>query len=396
MKTNRTFPLVLLLALATGAQAWAEPPGEDKAADDGPTTPDAIDVVAQAEDDDEPAEATESSRDDEDEDEEDSALNAIVPPGTLSSLSIGLGDDSGSISPLPFTIGGGISMVTNVGSLVRPNAQTTDSVSLNFSTNLSYSFESDTVLAVYAGLQKFVTPHGLVRQYEARFGDISIAASQPNFYTIPGADISLTGSLSGSIPTSDFSRFSGLMTSIDGSLVAARSFGRLSLSYSFGVTKNFHRYTSVVFNPERYEADALVRGTGAENISETLVAITTGVLPEWSVSNSLSASIRLPANFSTQVGFSLSDSFTYATDSITAEDDLQSEFAEPGRGRSQAMSGRIGLGYRFLNRFSAGVSLSTGGPPKTADNSRFRFPFWDFQGGNLQYTSLSLSLSGSY
>ncbi len=396
MKTNRTFPVVLLLALANGTAAWAEPPGEDKTTDEEPTAPSsADDAVAQAEDDeDEPVEAAERAGD-EDEDDE-SALNAIVPPGTLSSLSVGLDGESGSISPLPFTIGGGISMVTNVGSLVRPNTQTTDSVSLNFSTNLSYSFESDTVLAVYAGLQKFVTPHGLVRQYEARFGDISVALSQPAFYTIPGAKISLTGSLTGSIPTSDFSRFSGLMTSIDGSLVAARSFGRLSLSYSFGVSKNFHRYTSVVFNPDRYEADALIRGTGAENISETLVAITTGVLPEWSVSNSLSASIRLPANFSTQVGFSLSDSFTYATDSITAEDDLQSEFAEPGRGRSQAMSGRIGLGYRFLSRFSAGVSLSTGGPPKTADNSRFRFPFWDFQGGNLQYTSLSLSLSGSY
>jgi hypothetical protein len=391
-------PLALLIQAVVVSPALADEDGvAQTAAADSENAP--VDVVAQTtedEEEEEEEEATDERR--RERDDSNASLDAIVPPGTLSSLTAAMGGAgaTGAVSPLPVTIGGSVSMNTNVGSLVRPNAQTIDSVSLNFGANVSYNFETDTNLSVSASLQKFVTPHGLTRQYEARFGDLSVGLTQPAFYTIPGADIALTGSLSGTIPTSDFSRFMGLRTSIDASLSMSRSVGRFSFSYTFGAGKNFHRYTSIVFNPEQYEADALIRGDGAENISETRLAIESGVLPEWSVSNSLSMSVRLPENLSAQLGFSLSDSFTYATDTISAEDELQSEFARPGRGRDQAMSGRIGVGYRFLQRFNAGVSLATGGPPKTADNQRFRFPFWDFQGGNLQYTSLSVSLSGSY
>jgi hypothetical protein len=305
-------------------------------------------------------------------------------------------EETGPTSPLPFSINASVGANANLGSMVRPNVQTTDSVSMNFGLGASYSFTDTISVSASASVQKFVTPHGSTRQYEARFGDIYLGANHGNLYTIPVVDIGISGGLSVALPTSDFSRFQGQYLSTGANLGLSRSFGRVSLSYALSASKNFHTYTSVVFNPERYEAEALVRGNGAENISETRVAIDSGILPEWSVSNSLRVAVRLPANFGVSVGFTLSDSFTYLANSLTAEDELQSEFAQTGRGHSQVMVGSIGASYRFLSRFSVGVNMSTAAPPKTADNSRFRFPWFDTQAGNLSYTALSINLGFNY
>jgi hypothetical protein len=305
-------------------------------------------------------------------------------------------DSMPTMSPLPFSINASIGANANLGSMVRPNAQTTDSVMMNFGVGLSYSLTDLMSVSASGSLSKFVTPHGSTRQYEARFGDVYLGFNHGSLYTIPVAEINISGGISAALPTSDFSRFMGQYTSLGANLSLSRTVGRFTFSYAFSTSKNFNRYTSVVFNPERYEADALVRGTGAENISDTRVAIATGILPEWNVSNSLRMAVRLPANFGASLGFTLSDSFTYADDSLSADDELQSEFAVLGRGHSQTAVGSISASYRFLNRFSTNLSFSTAAPPKTNDNGRFRFPFWDTQSGNLQYTAVSLSLNVNY
>jgi hypothetical protein len=299
-------------------------------------------------------------------------------------------------SPLPFSINASVGANANLGSMVRPNVQTTDSVMMNFGLGLSYSITDLMSVSASGSLSKFVTPHGSTRQYEARFGDVYLGFNHGNLYTIPVAEINISGGVSAALPTSDFSRFMSQYTSLGANLALSRTVGRFTFSYAFSTSKNFNRYTSVVFNPERFEADALVRGNGAENISDTRVAIATGILPEWNVSNSLRMAVRLPANFGAALGFTISDSFTYADDSLSADDELQSEYAVLGRGHSQTAVGSISASYRFLTRFSTNLSFSTAAPPKTNDNSRFRFPFWDTQSGNLQYTAVSLSLNVNY
>lgn len=305
-------------------------------------------------------------------------------------------ESTAAASPLPFSISASVGANANLGSMVRPDVQTTDSVMMNFGLGLSYSFTDLMSVSASGNLSKFVTPHGSTRQYEARFGDVFLGFNHGNLYTIPVAEINISGGVSAALPTSDFSRFVSQYTSLGASVALSRTVGRFTFSYAFSTSKNFNRYTSVVFNPERFEADALVRGNGAENISDTRVAIATGILPEWSVSNSLRMAVRLPADFGAALGFTIADSFTYADDSLSADDGLQSEFAVLGRGHSQTAVGSISASYRFLQRFSTSLSFSTAAPPKTNDNSRFRFPFWDTQSGNLQYTAVSLSLNVNY
>ena len=318
------------------------------------------------------------------------AGDAVAADGALA------GDSMPAASPLPFSINASVGANANLGSMVRPNVQTTDSVMMNFGLGLSYSITDLMSVSASGNLSKFVTPHGSTRQYEARFGDVYLGFNHGNLYTIPLAEINISGGISAALPTSDFSRFMSQYTSVGANLAFSRTVGRFTFSYAFSTSKNFNRYTSVVFNPERFEADALVRGNGAENISDTRVAIATGILPEWNVSNSLRMAVRLPANFGAALGFTVSDSFTYADDSLSADDGLQSEFAVLGRGHSQTAVGSISASYRFLDRFSTNLSFSTAAPPKTNDNSRFRFPFWDTQSGNLQYTAVSLSLNVNY
>lgn len=304
-------------------------------------------------------------------------------------------DTTGSI--LPFSVNGSVSTSFTIGSISRDNYVTTDSVLSNWGLGISYPITSLISASMNLGLSKYLTPHGSTRRYESRFADIGLGLSHGSLYTIPVAEVNISGGLSASIPTSDVSRFTGLRTAIGANLGLSRSFGDVSLSYSLSVNKNFHRATSVVFNENRYDIDVLLRQTDVARVSDALVALDTGVLSEWSVSNSL----RLGYSFwdtglSASLGLTFSDSFTYAIDEITEEDELTSEFAEPGRGHSQVVIGSVGLSYRFLDHFSTGISMSTAQQPKTADNGRIRFPFYDTQTANLSATSLAIRFGVSY
>jgi len=326
-------------------------------------------------------------------------LDAGNPPGEdldLSETVDDLEEDASTRggSPLPVTLTGSWSTRVGSGTIFRNSYATTDSVLMSFGLGASYSFAGSMSASIGTGYSKFVTPHGMVRRYEGRFSDINLGYSYGGFYTIPGAGISLSTNAGLVVPVSLSSRTERLFTRFNTGLSMSRGFGNLSLSYSFGVSKNFHRYTTTVLNEES-GLDLLSRQGGAERISERLVAVGTGILPEWSVSNTISMSYRWFTGFSTSIGLTFSDSFTYRNGSAE-RDEFTSEFAEPGRGHRQVMVGNISASYSFLNYFTTGLSMSTAQPPRTADNQRVRFPLYDTQAGNLQYTNLTFTFSARY
>jgi hypothetical protein len=299
---------------------------------------------------------------------------------------------------LPISISGNLGIRTNVGSLVRDKFAATDSVSMSLGLTLGYAFENAPGVSVSAstGYSKFLSPDGTTYQYEGRWGDTSLGASYDGFATIPG-DIGLSASADVTLPTSRASRFERLRTAVGLGISASRGFGPVSLSYSLGASKNFHQYTSLVVDTDRYRIDAFARAGENDDLAGALVALDSGILSEWGVSNSLGLSYRTPVTgLSASLGISFSDAFTYADDSITSRDEYTSEFASPSRGHSQTMSGSFGASYSFLDHFSTGLRFSTSAAPKQSDNTGVRFPLWDLESGNLQYTSVSFSLSASY
>lgn len=225
----------------------------------------------------------------------------------------------------------------------------------------------------------------------------------------------MSGSMGWTIPTSRASRFEGLRTGVSTGLSFSRSFGSLSLSYSFGFYKNFHRATSITVDCTDIEQGCLVsndsgetkgsddvvldiiaREGGTENIDSDTIALDTGVLGSFGFSNSLSMGYSWFPGFSTRVSLGFSDNFTYDNGTITTQDEFTSPNAITGRGHSQGMSGSLSASYSFLDHFSLSLGFSTGQSPLTSDNRRLRFPFWDLETGNMSRTSTSLTLAGSY
>lgn len=305
---------------------------------------------------------------------------------------------------LPVDVSAGVSIISSLGSWTRDNFGTRDSVSSSWSFGVSRDFTDRLTGSVGFGFSWCLNDNcGLVNPGEARFRDISVDLDYGSFYVIPRAQIELSTGISGLIPTSRISRTQNLYTTLGTYVAMSRSFGNFSLSYRFSVSKSFNQFKVVVQDADdSFDRDVLVREGGAENVGSNQVAEGTGYLTEWSLSNSLNAGYRLK-NVSLSLGFSLGESFTYripdAENVVTDDGNEINTITDGRRGRSQLMTGSIGMRYTlpvWEDRVSLSGTMSTTQTPKTADGRRIRFPFFDTQSANLSATSMIFGLSMRY
>ncbi|MCA9563754.1 MAG: hypothetical protein KC561_09710 [Myxococcales bacterium] len=306
-------------------------------------------------------------------------------------------DESSLIAP--FSASFSVSNMFSVGAIARSSFEAQNYNLLAFSFGLGYATPVDGLsLSLGWGLSKFLSESGgSTRQREVRVGDLRLGANWSSFfYDEDITGLRFSAGLGLTFPTSESSRFTNLRTAISPSLSISRAFGDLSLSYRFSFRKNFHRDTSVVADLEDYRLDVIARDGGTENVGAAQIALDTGVLTEWSVSNSFTVSYTWIPGLSSAIGIAFADFFTYDNGTISRDDEFTSEFAVPGRGHGQSMTGFISVSYAFLDYFSADITLDTTQEPLTADNQRVRFPFWDTQTGNLQNTTLAFTLGASY
>ncbi len=318
-------------------------------------------------------------------------------------------DDEDEGFELPVSLSGGVSISTSLGAISRPNHQTSDTVRSSWSFGVGYDITEELGISLGLGLSLPLTPYSetiaLVPEdadytdgetpertpHQARFNDISLSLGYAPVYVIPRADIRISAGLGGTIPTSVYSRNDTLRTAISPSLSFSRSFGEFSLSYGLSASKNFHRFTHPVQDPD--ELDLIFREGGAEQQAQGLVAEGGLSLSEWSMGHNVSASYTWFEGFRTSLGWGFGSAWGYIP---SPKDELSSEHARSGRIARQSMTGSITASYSFLDHFSTSLGMSTGGPPKTADNRRIRFPFFDTQSGNLQYTSVRWGFNVSY
>lgn len=299
----------------------------------------------------------------------------------------------------PFSVSFSVTDTFSLGSVFRDRETVTNYNLLIFGLSGSYRTPVPSLsTSVSLSLTKYTSnAGGSVNQREARFGDIGLGISYGSIWSDPdNTGLNLSGSLGGSIPTSDASRFTNLRTRLSLGFGLSRSFGDLTISFRTSASKNFHRDTSVVADLDDFQLDIFARDGGSENIGEAQIALDTGVLSEWGWSNALSLSYVWLPGFSTGISFSLNNNWTYDNGTITERDTLTSPNANPGRGHGQSMTGAFSASYGFLDYFAVGAELSTSQPVKTADNQSVRFPFFDLETGNLQNTSFALTLSASY
>lgn len=232
------------------------------------------------------------------------------------------------------------------------------------------------------------------------WSDIKLGLSAPGVLKEAVTGITVSPGVGLSVPISLASRRASTITVLSGNLAFARPFGKLSPAYTFGMARGFHA--------RQYSADDLsdaVDTTGARlclaRPGEPACNLF-GTNTQFSISNGLSLGYELTQKLSFSAGLSLVNAFKYSVapaepDEFTpkALDSNGNPVARGGFGRSDRLSGSLGVAYQLNEAFGISAGMGTSGAPKTRDNKAFRFPFFDFIGPESNSTQYSLTLSAA-
>ena len=301
----------------------------------------------------------------------------------------------------PFNVSIGVNNTFGAATLVSDSEFTqTDYFLTSTSASITYMATDELSFSLGGGLSKYLSRAGGINsQYEMRRQDTSLSASIFPLVVEPNTGIITTAGVSLLLPTSDLSQAEGLYPAASLGLTLLKPVGGMILVYSFDFTKNFHAYTSQVF--ETTELDIIVREGGTERLGANRVAVD-GVLSSFAVTNAFALIYNFHPAFQFRTSLTWSDSWTYDNGTITREDAFTSPNAVVGRGHRQTVVGSFGLRYLLVGQsfFGRGLTarfgVNTGGAPLTEDNKGVRFPFWDFENGQSSRTSISFGLGGTY
>jgi hypothetical protein len=272
-------------------------------------------------------------------------------------------------------------------------------VDWSLSLSPSYLFSDGTRISANASLSQELTQSGGDDEPQTViFSDIGLNVSRALYQFNNGPRV--FGSLAMQLPTSQGSRVETLITSLGARLSAAQPVGPVFISLGTGFRKNFHEYTHPVRDP-RAGADLVTRDglvveevvTGiARNGGSELAGATyfDGESSNTSMiwSNSLSAFWPVSEKFGLGLSYNLSHSWTYDSYDL---DELSGEGARAGRGRSDSHGGTFFANYQALDQLAFGLGMATGGPTRTADDKRIRFPFFNFDGAESNMTTFFIS-----
>lgn len=287
-----------------------------------------------------------------------------------------------------------VSNDTEFADEVDPGDNAYDRWNLSLSVSPSYKITDDfTVDASFAVVQWLTSGGGINEPGEFRFQDIGLGLGWSG-YSFEGTGVSVSAGLSLSLPTSALSQASSLYvsTGLSGS-VAWRLFDALTLSYSLGLGKDFHEFTSPVVEDEVAGADNVIwRAGGSERLGAGLTAID-GVNTEYTLSNSFSARFNIIDDLSFSVSYAFVTSWAY---DVFEEDEFTAPVADPGRGVGQFVRTSFGLSYAAPYDIGVSLSANTGVQPKTADNRSYNFPFWNMDGAAANASSIRLGVSRAF
>jgi hypothetical protein len=246
--------------------------------------------------------------------------------------------------------------------------------------------------------QELTDANGDDDPYALIFSDIGLNASRPVYRFEHGPAI--FGSLSVQLPTSEASRIESLITSVGARLTASQPIGGVFISLGTGFRKNFHEYTHPTRDPntgdELVTRDGLVveevvtgiaRTGGSELAGATYFdGASNNTSMIWS--NSLSAFWPVTDKLGLGISYNLSHSWSYESYEL---DELSGVGASEGRGRRDSHGGSLFANYQALDHLAFGLGMATGGPTRTADDQRIRFPFFALEGPESNMTTFFIS-----
>jgi len=228
--------------------------------------------------------------------------------------------------------------------------------------------------------------------------DIGLSASRPLYKFEHGPQI--FGSLAMQLPVSKSSQVDSLITSLGARLSASQPVGPVFISIGTGFRKNFHRYTHPVRDPNTGDDLVTRDGLVVEEVV-TGIARTGGSELDGATyfdgesnntsmvwSNSISAFWPVSDKIGLGISYNLSHAWTYESYDL---DELSGVGASAGRGRSDSHGGSIFANYQALDQLAFGLGMGTGGPTRTSDDKRIRFPFFNLEGPESNMTTFFIS-----
>ena len=224
------------------------------------------------------------------------------------------------------------------------------------------------------------------RPQQGFLSDLWLSAFR-HLVTVPKAELRVSGLLRVFLPTSQESRFQTLAAAASAGFRIDRSIGPINIAWVPSFRKNFHRYETPLVDNEGLDLPILLaRDGGSEAVGSFLRSAGTNNVSH-SLRNILQLSAMIRGRFFLSATYLIENAWTYACH----DDALVSPNAVAGCGRRDAYFANLDFTWvvNGLLRLSTGVI--TAGAPKTEDNQRFRFPFFDFESPASNATTFYLS-----
>lgn len=308
-----------------------------------------------------------------------------------------------------WSLGAGMGLTVGQGTFVSP-ANDTDyadeiddgsgafnRVSTTFSVNAGYNWEGYQ-FSTGLSFRQSLTPAGVgsTRPYEGRFQDMELNAEREEGFEIADTGVEISPSASLTLPVSTGSRTATLLTGLSASASISRTFfDRLTLSYSLGGGRNFHRHTSPVLDEDDIQDDEfssrLFRPDGSEALGGGRFLVG-GINTEWSMSHGFGAGFMLGGGVMVMANYAIMTGWSYPVE----EDEFTHERQCSGRCPGQISMGMLMANYRVSENLAVNGGIRTMQPPKTMDNKSFNFPFYNFSRPASNRSMFTLGLSGTY
>lgn len=227
-------------------------------------------------------------------------------------------------------------------------------------------------------------------KYEPTISDIGLGFVYSNFYTIPVAELKLSGGVWFNFPSSKMSQARTLYLGLAPTFSIRRDFDVLSgitLTYSFRYTKNFNRYTGPVSDAEQFPCPL--------NLDDRTECFNMGSRnPSMSFSNSFALDIYFldQLYFSASVGIINSLLYPVADASVdTLTGPVTVDEDENNTDHRGSMSYALEVGYDVLSYLTLALGVSTV-TPQLGDDGSYRAPFVN-RYSNV-YFDIALSVDG--
>lgn len=327
-------------------------------------------------------------------------IMATVPTGAWANVGSPAAATDELAAATPSRFGGTMILESSVGRSAFNGTEFDRQTSWNVLVSLQPTWQLDASRELTVGL-RFDADMNLVESalssstypHQVRPSDLLLTVDAGKLMGFESARLSLGGSAYVALPTSRYSRFSGKTLGLHGGLAATWTpWSTLEVSYGAGITKSFHRYGSAVLDAGDFTLPPLSRTAGPEQVAEGLTATGEGV-DSFVVDHGPSVSFTFVETLTASVALELIHAFRGQS---FPDDALTSPYADPGRGQTDIMYGSMELSWQALEPLSLALGTLVEQAPKTADNTGFRFPFWDTTNGADNRQIVYLDLIGSF